>query len=202
MTEKNFEAHLIRTIQKERIFQASFFDLVDKFEEKLSTFDFKRQSILVNDYFNVGKGQKSILKTLIAEKKVDVENCRKYLTKDGNIKYDFKGIYFFLLENKPFYVGISKGVIGRICQHIKGKNHNTSSLAFKLGLLRFEYLNKTKHIGTRKQLNFTTEVEPVKKFLQKQRIAWISIDNDDELYLFEIYCSMKFKTILNSFETH
>lgn len=146
MMEKNFEAHLIRTIQKERIFQASFFDLVDKFEEKLSTFDFKRQSILVNDYFNVGKGQKSILKTLIAEKKVDVENCRKYLTKDGNIKYDFKGIYFFLLENKPFYVGISKGVIGRICQHIKGKNHNTSSLAFKLGLLRFEYLNKTKHI--------------------------------------------------------
>lgn len=202
MTEKNFETHLIRTIQKERIFQASFFDLVDKFEEKLSTFDFKRQSILVNDYFNVGKGQKSILKTLIAEKKVDVENCRKYLTKDGNIKYDFKGIYFFLLENKPFYVGISKGVIGRICQHIKGKNHNTSSLAFKLGLLRFEYLNKTKHIGSRKQLNFTTEVEPVKKFLQKQRIAWISIDNDDELYLFEIYCSMKFKTILNSFETH
>jgi len=200
--EVDFETHLIKAIQEERKFQSSFFDLINKFEEKISSFDFKNNSILINDYFYSGNGQKNILKLLMSENKVNKENCREYATKDGNLKYDFKGVYFFLLDNKPFYIGISKGVIGRICQHLKGKNHNTSSLAYKLGLLRYEYLNDKKHLGTRKELNFLSEVEPVKQFLQKQKIAWISIDNDDELYLFEIYCSMKFKTILNSFETH
>jgi len=200
--EIDFEKHLKKAIQEERKFQSSFFDLISKFEEKISSFDFENNSILIDDYFYSGNGQKNILKSLISENKIPKENCREYSTKDDNLKYDFKGIYFFLLDNKPFYIGISKGVIGRICQHLKGKNHNTSSLAYKLGLLRYEYLNDKKHLGTRKELNFITEVEPVKQFLQKQKIAWISVDNDDELYLFEIYCSMKFKTILNSFETH
>ncbi|WP_343614073.1 GIY-YIG nuclease family protein [Flavobacterium sp.] len=200
--EIDFEKHLKNAIQEERKLQVSFFDLVSKFEKKISNFDFENNSILISDYFYSGNGQKNIMKSLISENKVNKENCREYSTKEGNLKYDFKGVYFFLLDNKPFYVGISKGVIGRICQHLKGKNHNTSSLAYKLGLLRYEYLNNKKHLGKRKELNFVTEVEPVKQFLQKQKIAWISIDNDEELYLFEIYCSMKFKTILNSFETH
>ncbi|RRJ90750.1 GIY-YIG nuclease family protein [Flavobacterium macacae] len=198
----NFEKHLIEAIQKERVLQNDFANLVDKFEDKISNFDFERNSILIDDYFSFGNGQRNILKKLIAENKVTEANCRKYETKDKNIKYDFKGIYFFLLDSKPFYVGISKGVIGRICQHLKGKNHNTSSLAYKLGLLRYEYLNGEKYSGSRKELNFVSEVEPVKDFLKKQRIAWINIENDEELYLFEIFCSMKFKTILNSFETH
>jgi len=175
MTEINFETHLIEAIQKEKIFQASFFELIGKFEEKISTFRFEENSILIDDYFNAGKGQKSILAKLLSESKVQKEYCREYLTRDGNVKYDFKGIYFFLLDNKPFYIGISKGVVGRICQHLKGKNHNTSSLAYKLGLLRYEYVNGRKHTGTRKDLNFLTEVEPVKNFLRRQRIAWINM---------------------------
>lgn len=202
MREENFEKHLIKSIKNERELNVSFFDLVNKFENRISNFDFENESVLIEDYFGLGNGQKTILKRLISENKVNPNSCREYKTKDENKKYDFKGIYFFLIDNKPFYIGISKGVIGRICQHLKGKSHNTSTLAYKLGLLRYEFINKIKHQGTRKELNFNSEVEPVKKFLQKQKIAWISIDNDEELYLFEIYCSMKFKTILNSFETH
>lgn len=201
-TEKKFEEYLIKAIIEEKKYDSSFQDLVSKFDEKLEAFNFLNNSVTIEDYFYFGAGDKSIIKKLINDNKVKVEWCREYYTKDNNKKFDFKGIYFFLLNDKPFYIGISKGVIGRICQHIKGKNHNTSSLAYKLGLLRFEYLNKRKHIGTRKELNFENEVEPVKKFLQKQRIAWIPIENDEELYLFEIYCSMKYKTILNDFKTH
>jgi len=200
--EEDFEEYLINSIQKERDLNVSFFDLVNKFENKISNFDFGNESILIEDYFSLGKGQKTILRRLILENKINQNVCREYITKDGNRKFDFKGIYFFLIEDKPFYIGISKGVVGRICQHLKGKSHNTSTLAYKLGLLRYEFTTKTKHQETRKDLNFYSEVEPIKKFLQKQKIAWISVDNDEELYLFEIYCSMKFKTILNSFETH
>jgi CRISPR/Cas system-associated protein Csm6 len=46
--EIDFETHLIKAIQEERKFQASFSDLVDKFEEKISSFDFENNSILIN----------------------------------------------------------------------------------------------------------------------------------------------------------
>lgn len=200
--EESFEEYLIESIQEERELTVSFFDLVNKFESKISNFDFEKESILIEDYFSLGNGQKTILKRLIYENKVNQNSCREYLTKDGNKKFDFKGIYFVLIDGKPFYIGISKGIVGRICQHLKGKSHNTSTLAYKLGLLRYEFITKTKHQGTRKDLNFYSEVEPVKKFLRKQKIAWMAVDNNEELYLFEIYCSMKFKTILNNFETH
>ncbi|MGV0831347.1 hypothetical protein ACTS9D_03830 [Empedobacter brevis] len=201
-TEEKFEIYLKEVIRKERDLSVSFHELVNKFEGKIEKYDFEKNSILIQDYFSLGSGQKTIIKRLISEGKLNREYCRDYLTKKENKKYDFKGIYFFLLNNKPFYIGISKGVIGRICQHVKGQNHNTSSLAYKLGLLRYEYKNNKKHLGTRKELNFVNEVEPVKKFLLKQKVAWINVENDEELYLFEIFCSMKFKTTFNDFQTH
>lgn len=96
----------------------------------------------------------------------------------------------------------SNVLISRIFQHFKGHNHNSSTIAFKISLLRYELINGKKHHGKRKELNFKKEVEPVKKFLSNQYIAFLHIDNYEELYLFEIYFSMRLKTILNKFETH
>jgi len=45
-------------------------------------------------------------------------------------------------------------------------------------------------------------IDFIKKFLLEQRVAFIKIDDDDELALYEIYCAMKYKTSLNTFETH
>lgn len=39
-------------------------------------------------------------------------------------------------------------------------------------------------------------------FLLAQRAAILPFHNHDELYLFEVFVSMKYKTCLNSFETH
>ncbi len=118
-----------------------------------------------------------------------------------NSETDFKGLYIFLHGKNPFYIGISRGVIGRIQQHLKGKNHNTATLAFKIGSQIYISENKEKYT-TREKLDFKNEIEPVKDFLMKQKIVLIPVNDDDELALFEIYCSIKLETKLNSFKTH
>jgi len=47
-----------------------------------------------------------------------------------------------------------------------------------------------------------TKLISQKEILKKMEISTIKIEDDDELALFEIYCSMKLETVLNTFETH
>lgn len=121
---------------------------------------------------------------------------------ENSNKNDFKGLYVFLDGKKPFYIGISKGVIKRILQHVKGTNHNTATLTYKIGLLKFESEEGAKYEGARKDLDFEHYVLPFRNILMKQNVAFIPIESDEELVLFEIFCSMEFKTMLNTFETH
>ena len=52
--------------------------------------------------------------------------------------------------------------------------------------------------------NYTIEdyVKDAQKLLMQQKVVFLPIVNDEEMYLFEVFCSMKFGTILNLFETH
>ena len=202
MTDKEIEKAILKKIKVKRTIPKTFSELVDSFESKFSNFDYHANCFPINDYFGTGSGQALATSKLIADKRIEQNWLREYQTKEGNTKIDFMGLYFFLNDKTPFYVGISKGVIGRILQHIKGHNHNTSTLAYNIGLLRYELMNGEKHSGIRKELDFKNEVGPVKKFLLNQQIAFLHIDNYEELYLFEIYCSMRLRTILNTFETH
>jgi predicted GIY-YIG superfamily endonuclease len=202
MIETQFEQKILEKIKVKRTFPFAFHELTNTFEDKFSKFNPTVNCFDIADYFAEGSGQVSARQKLIADNKIKVNWLREYETKKGNIKIDFSGLYVFINDKTPFYVGISKGVIGRIFQHTKGHNHNTSTLAYNIGLLRYELLTGKKYLGERKELNFKTEVEPVKQFLLKQKIAFLHIDNPEELALFEIFCSMKLKTILNKFETH
>tara|TARA_R110000868_G_scaffold107058_2_gene293047 strand:+ start:1273 stop:1878 length:606 start_codon:yes stop_codon:yes gene_type:complete len=193
---------IIKIITEKRTISKSFSKIINEFDDKFSNFNLINNCFDLADYFHEGSGQVTATKKLIEDGRIQKNWLRKYKTKSGKTKTDFKGLYVFLIDKTPFYVGISKGVIGRVIQHIKGHNHNTSSLAYKIGLKRFELLSGNKYKGSRKELNFKTEVEPVKDFLSRQKIAWLNIDNDEELFLFEVYCSMKLRTILNDFETH
>jgi predicted GIY-YIG superfamily endonuclease len=202
MTDKQLEQKILEKIKIKRTFPFTFHELTDAFEDKFSKFNPTANCFDIADYFSEGSGQVSARRQLLADNKIEADWLREYETKKGNTKIDFSGLYVFINEKTPFYVGISKGVIGRIFQHIKGHNHNTSTLAYNIGLIRYELLTGEKHLGERKELNFKTEVEPVKQFLLKQKIAFLHIDNYEELALFEIFCSMNLKTILNKFETH
>ena len=202
MTENQLEQKIIDKIVEKRTFPFTFHELTDSFEDRFSKFNPIANCFDIAEYFAEGIGQVSATKRLLEDNRIKTEWLREYKTKKGNVKVDFSGLYIFINNNIPFYVGISKGVIGRIFQHTKGHNHNTSTLAYNIGLIRYELLFGEKYLGERKNLNFKTEVEPVKQFLLNQKIAFINIDNPEELALFEIFCSMKLKTALNKFETH
>ena len=198
----DIEKRILEIITTKRTYKEPFDKIISGFNDKFSNLNLTTNNIEIVDYFNEGSGLVTARKNLLANDKIQKDWLREYKTEKGKLKIDFKGLYVFLHDNTPFYVGISKGVIGRILQHVKGHNHNSSTLAYNIGLIRYELLNGKKHDGSRDELNFKTEVEPVKKFLSKQKVVWLHIDNDEELYLFEVYCAMRLKTILNKFETH
>lgn len=179
----------------------NFADIINNFETILSKFYTEKRTLDLEKYFGIGKGQITTKKLLIENKKINDDWLYDYKTEKGNIKTDFKGLYIFINEETPFYIGISKGVIGRIQQHLKGSNHNTATLAFKIGRKIHKKENQNKS-ETRNDVDFKSKIEPVKEFLMKQKIVLIPIKDDDELALFEIYCSIKLRTKLNSFETH
>ena len=202
MKEQQIENKIISAICQKRQNPKTFKEIIDGFNQKLIDFNPIENCFEIEKYFGEGKGLSTSQELLEKDYKISTDWLRNYKTKKGNVKTDFKGLYVFVHEKTPFYVGISKGVIGRLNQHVKGRNHNTSTLAFNIGRIRYKLINGVEFTGERKDLNYDSEVEPVKQFLLKQKVAFLNIDNDDELALFEIYCSMQLRTWLNSFETH
>jgi hypothetical protein len=114
---------------------------------------------------------------------------------------DFTGCYVFLEKEVPIYVGISRSVIQRLIQHVKGHSHYDATLAYRIasdnsahGLQRDTAMNDPE---------FQNEFNRVKEHLKSLNVAFIEIENDLELYLFEVYCAMDLKTEKwNSFRTH
>jgi hypothetical protein len=193
------EQEIIKQITEPRKISKTFKNIVEGFESKFDSFNPVGNCFEINCYFGEKLGKTTAKEMLINDKKIKKEWLKG--------TSDFMGIYVFVHESPlherfPFYVGISQGVIGRIIQHTKGHSHNTASLAYKIGLIRYKLLNGKEYNGNRKDFNFETEVEPVKDFLLRQRIALFPINNPVELYLFETYCSMRLNTYLNNFETH
>lgn len=198
----NIEHAVIKIITKKKYYTKSFNHITNNFENKLNGFNPVNNCFDIKKYFGRGIGDKTTKELLIKDDVIKREWLNKYKTKYGNIKSDIKGLYIFVHKNVPFYVGISKCLIRRISQHVKGKTHNTSTLAFNIGLLKYKIDNNKSFNGKRDDFNFVSEVEPVKEFLLKQSIAILPINNDEELALFEIYCAMELGTALNTFETH
>lgn len=193
--ENDMKNEIIKEIIENRKISKSFRSIISEFENKFKKFNPTKNSVAIETYFGEGVGKVTALELLLRDGIV-----KKDWLKEN--EKDFKGLYVFSHKKNAFYVGISRGVIKRILQHIKGKSHNTSTLAYKIGILKYNNENNKPYNKTRTELNFENYVEPFKEFLSKQNIAFISIENDEELALFEIFCSMKLKTKFNTFETH
>lgn len=114
---------------------------------------------------------------------------------------DFSGCYVLMHDGKPFYVGISRGVIARLRQHGTGKTHFDASLAYRMAN------EKMAHTMTRsnamKDPTFRTAFDDAQELLRGCTVAFIEIPNPLELYLFEAYCAMALDTCeWNTFRTH
>ena len=114
---------------------------------------------------------------------------------------DFSGCYVFIENREPLYVGISRGVVGRLFQHLTSNNHFSGSLAY--------YIAKRQNDpgGTREQnmtdAAFRALFEDSQRRLEQCTIATVEINNAVELHLFEVYAAMELGTgEFNTFRTH
>lgn len=171
----------------------SFKEISNNFSSMLPKLTSKENRINILDYFGKhGIGKKTSKKLLKSRfTKLEKED-------------DFKGIYVFWYKDEAFYTGISRGVIKRIFQHIKGANHFSSSLCYTMGRDLYEEISGKKHSGTRKELDFKKYSEPYKKFLrEKCQISLLPIEGSIELYLFEVYVAVELNLhYYNKFDTH
>lgn len=126
---------------------------------------------------------------------------REKLLKKFNIKSDFQGCYVLSDETGPIYVGISRGVIQRLIQHVKGKTHFDASFAYKIASFQYEHgVSRGEAMAQEKFIKIFNEA---KEYIASMTVAFIDINDDVELYLFEVYCSMELDTARwNTFRTH
>ena len=114
---------------------------------------------------------------------------------------DFAGCYVLLRDDQPFYVGISRGVIGRLRQHGTGRTHFDASLAYRMALERVPH--KMTRSAAMKHEPFREAFDEAKRLLVGSNVAFVEIPNALELYLFEAYCAMELDTCKwNTFRTH
>lgn len=125
---------------------------------------------------------------------------RDLLTKLGRTT-DFPGCYVFLDAGQPVYVGISRGVLKRLVQHLNFESHNTASLVYKMASQDFPH--EMKRDQAMKDDQFREVFLTAQGRLRDMSVAFAQIDNDLELYLFEVMASMHLDTdTWNTFRTH
>jgi predicted GIY-YIG superfamily endonuclease len=116
-------------------------------------------------------------------------------------KQDFSGCYVLFDKSKPIYVGISRSVMQRLLQHVKGKTHFDASLAYRIACKKHPHAMERNEAMTAPA--FQKKFEQAKSYLKSLDVAFIEIQNDLESYLFEVYCAMELDTHeWNTFRTH
>ncbi len=125
----------------------------------------------------------------------------KTVLRQLGLKRDFPGCYVLIAGKKPIYVGISRAVVQRLLQHVKGKTHFDASLAYKITCSKRPHKVHAK--VAMQEPAFRKEFEETKEFLKSLRVAFVEIRNDVELCLFEVYCALELDTCeWNTFRTH
>ncbi len=121
------------------------------------------------------------------------------------LDHDPMGCYVLLDSGKPVYVGISRGVIKRLMDHVRGGDHFTATLAYRIASTRHPH-------GTTASLamqapEFRARFDESRSYLLSLDVAFVEIGNPLELYVFEPYCAMELDTSFdaggwNTFITH
>jgi hypothetical protein len=138
---------------------------------------------------------------LLADTFVGFKSVTKEVLSRLNRSTDFPGCYVFIDGEKPIYVGISRGVIKRLVQHLNFDSHYSASLVYRMA--SEDYPHEMKRDQAMKDEQFKTVFFSARERLREMKVAFVEINNDLELYLFEVYASMKLDTdTWNTFRTH
>jgi hypothetical protein len=127
-----------------------------------------------------------------------VASIAKELSLDG----DFSGCYVLQEGTTPIYVGISRGVLNRLRQHLLGKDHFSASLAYAMAKKDHQPTEKTRKLVMGAK-GFPDAFEKSQAYLRSLSIGAVEIMNPLELYVFEAYAAMSLGTAeWNTFRTH
>jgi hypothetical protein len=123
------------------------------------------------------------------------------LARSCGVPGDFSGCYVLLEGQRPVYVGISRRVLSRLRQHVRGRTHFDASLAYRIAQGRRPTVgSRTTAMGN---ASFGAEFEKAKQYLAVLRVSFVEIQNPLELYVFEAYAAMSLRTHeWNTFRTH
>jgi predicted GIY-YIG superfamily endonuclease len=191
MNDKQLDEAIVALLNQKRVGDFPFSNL-ETFSERIKLLKNSKNHFTVNDILGYTKGVAKA-KDLIFES----DQAKALLPDLCELEpADFKGLYVWFNDGKPFYVGIAKNVITRLAQHIKQPNHNSASMAYKVASRIFEV-----EVDTRAEFP-KEKIKRIQHWLLDQQVAFVPIADNDELAAFEIFAAIKLKTVLNSFETH
>jgi len=143
----------------------------------------------------------AIQSPIAADNLIGFKSVTKKLLSRLNRTTDFPGCYVFIDGEKPLYVGISRGVINRLIQHLNYNTHYSANLAYRMAFE--DYPHELKRDQAMKDEQFKAVFFSAQERLRQMKIAFVGIDNDLELYAFEVFASMKLDTdTWNTFRTH
>ena len=128
-------------------------------------------------------------------------------TMRGRLGFDSdpRGCYVLIDNGRPVYVGISKRMIARLMEHVRGSDHLTATLVYRIAAHRHPHGMTAAH--AMEDEGFRLHFEDARTYLLSLHVAFVEIDNPLELYLFEPYCALELDTGFeaggwNTFETH
>jgi hypothetical protein len=122
------------------------------------------------------------------------------LLKQYGHENDFSGCYV-LVDEHAIYVGISRKVFTRLRQHVTGGTHFDASLAYRMAEKESPH-GKTRSAAMESPA-FRAVFEAKRASIRALRAAAITMANPVELYLFEVYAALTFRTSKwNTFRTH
>jgi len=117
-----------------------------------------------------------------------------------------KGIYVFLENGHPIYVGRTNRMKDRIKEHGRpSSTHNSAPFAFnlakKVAVEKGIDLNKSR-VELERDPTFAKLFSEAKERVSKMAVRVIEIEDPVVQTIFEVYASMELKTEFNDFDTH
>jgi len=118
---------------------------------------------------------------------------------------DPRGCYVLMEGDRPVYVGISKHLVARLMEHVRGTDHLTATLVYRVAAMRNPHGMTA--ANAMKDEAFLRKFDEARSYLRDLNVAFVEIDNPLELYVFEPYCALELDTSFdaggwNSFDTH
>jgi hypothetical protein len=127
------------------------------------------------------------------------------LLKRFGLKSDPRACYVLVDKGRPVYVSISKAVIKRLMEHVRGRDHFAATLAYRIAAAKHPH-DKTA-AEAMKDAEFHVRFAEQRDYLRGLDVAFVKIANPLVLHLFEAYCVMDLDTGIdvggwNTFRTH